>query len=299
MTVPKRDVLKARARQLCEARIRFVRHPSFDDPAIAARILGALLGQDGSRCALDGQPAGEFRRSSDERAARPLLTPDEETHLFRKMNYLKYAAVLLREELDADEPAASIVDRIEAFVREAAAILNRIIRANQGLVVSIVRKFAGAGRDFFDLVSDGNISLLRAAERFDFARGIRFSTYATYAISRDFSRTIRREHIRRSRFLTGRPDLFPLVADHRGEDGPAGTREELTALEIGSLLGHLAERERMIIVRRFGLTENKWTLTQLGRELGISKERVRQIESNALRKLREKALAQRLDLPIE
>jgi RNA polymerase primary sigma factor len=223
------------------------------------------------------------------------LTPDEETHLFRNMNFLKYAAAQLREELDPDEPAAAIVDRIEVFVREAAVILNRIIRANQGLVVCIVKKFAAAGHDFFDLVSDGNISLLRAAERFDFARGIRFSTYATYAIARDFSRTLRKEQIRRSRFLTGRPDFFPFVADHRGEERPTDTLEERTPEEIGSLLARLTDRERMIIVRHFGLTENKWTLMQLGQELGISKERVRQIESGALRKLRDTALAQRLD----
>jgi RNA polymerase primary sigma factor len=217
------------------------------------------------------------------------LTREQETHLFYKMNFLKSVAARLRAAINPHMAVAAEIDRVEALLREAGGILNRIIRANQGLVVSLVKKYTWSGQDFFDLVADGNVALLRSSERFDFARGVRFSTYATWAILRDFARRIRREKASRRRLVTGRQDFFRSVADHRSGDLPEGTRRDQSTEAIRSLLGQLSDRERMIIVHRFGLVDQKRTLAELGRELGISKERVRQLESRALRKLRETA----------
>src|SRR4029077_8931278 len=113
--------------------------------------------------------------------------------------------------------------------------------------------------------------------RFDFARGVRFSTYATWVIVHDFARRLRRERTRHSRFVTGRQSLFQSIVDHRGGELDVVTSQERSGETIRSMRGQLDDRERNIIVRRFGLTDSKRTLVELGLELGISKERVRQI----------------------
>jgi RNA polymerase primary sigma factor len=283
-----------RARRLLEARIKFVGHPSFDDSVAAAELLGPMPGLDGVQAPHEEVPDGSASSAAGF-PRRELLTREQEAHLFRTMNFLKSVAARLREAIDPDNPVAADLDRVEVLLRRAAVILMRIIRCNLGLVVSLVKKYAGPGQDFFDLVSDGNLSLLRATEQFDFARGVRFSTYATYAIIRDFARRMGREKTRHTRFVTGPQELFRSLADHRGGDSTDMARRERSTEAIRSLLGQLDDREQTIIVRHFGLNDERRTLVQLGRELGISKERVRQIESRALRKLRDTAEALRLN----
>ncbi len=124
----------------------------------------------------------------------PLLSREQEAHLFRKMNYLKYKASRLLGELDAEHPAAALMDRVERLYEQSVAVKNELIRANLRLVVSIAKRRVGPTEEFFDLVSDGNMSLIRAVEKFDFARGFKFSTYATWAIVKNYARTIPGEH---------------------------------------------------------------------------------------------------------
>jgi RNA polymerase primary sigma factor len=283
------DVVATRARRLLEARITFVGHPSFSDPAMAAEILGPMQGPHGGRAPRQPEsPEGLTAPAAGFPEPR-LLTHAQEAHLFRKMNFLKSVAARFRAAIDPDRAVAAELDQVEDLLREARAILDRIIRANQGLVVSIVKKYTWSGRDFFDWVSDGNVALLRASERFDFARGVRFSTYATWAILREFARRIRQTNARRPRFVTGCGDFFQSVVDHRSGDLPEPTPRERSTDAVRSLLSQLNDRDRTIIVRRFGLVDDKQTLSELGRELGVSKERVRQLEARALRKLRDHA----------
>src|SRR5262249_35140289 len=142
---------------------------------------------------------------------------------------------------------------------------------------------------FFELLSDGNVSLLRAAECFDFARGVRFSTYATWAILRELAKGIRKEKSCHLRIFTGGKDLFQAVADHRSGDLIELARRARVQGAGRSWLGQLDDRGRTIVVRHFGLFDDGCSLAQLGCELGITKERVRQIECRALRKLRDAA----------
>jgi RNA polymerase primary sigma factor len=284
-SVSRADVIPMRARRLLAARIRFVGHPSFDDAAVAAEILGPMPTPDGGQAPRSPEPLEGFSSSAELTEPR-LLSREQEVHLFRKMNFLKSVAARLRAAIDPDQADAAEIDQVEALLLETGVILNRIIGANQGLVVSVVKKYAGRGRDFFELLADGNVALLRAAERFDFARGVRFSTYATWAILRELAREVRKEKSCQLRIFTGREDLFQAVADHRGGDLTELTRRERLQEAVRSLLGQLDDRERTIIVRRFGLFGDECSLMELGRELGISKERVRQIESRALRLLR-------------
>src|SRR5262249_33154192 len=132
-----------------------------------------------------------------------------------KMNYLKYRADRLREALDPARPRAADLDEVERLQEEALAVKNQIIRANLRLVVSIAKRYVGPGHDLFELVSDGNMSLLRAVEKFDYARGNKFSTYASWAITKNFARSIPEEKHRRERYLTGHEELFEAAPDTR------------------------------------------------------------------------------------
>lgn len=98
------------------------------------------------------------------------LTREQEVHLFRKMNFLKYQAAQLHEAINPSRGPSADLERVEELLREAGAIRNRIIGSYLLLVISIVKRCREPRQDFFDLVSAGNISLIQASERFDFAR---------------------------------------------------------------------------------------------------------------------------------
>jgi RNA polymerase sigma factor (sigma-70 family) len=141
--------------------------------------------------------------------------------------------------------------------------------------------------NLFELISDGNVSLMRAVEKFDFARGFRFSTYASWAIMRNFARSVPKERYQLDRFSTGHEEVLDIAAGLRSYDPEEENLSELRE-SITVMLDHLSARERTILINHYGLDESASpkTFDQLGQQLGISKERVRQIEIQALDKLR-------------
>src|SRR5262249_8064938 len=118
----------------------------------------------------------------------PLLNKEQEQHLFRKMNFLKYKASQLRRRIHKEGDDIELVDptkvrihdlnRIEELQKQANEVKDQLINANMRLVVSIAKRHSGHAENFFELLSDGNMSLIRAVEKFDFGRGFKFSTYA-------------------------------------------------------------------------------------------------------------------------
>ena len=147
---------------------------------------------------------------------------------------------------------------------------------------------SGQTDNFFELVSDGNMSLIRAVEKFDFARGNKFSTYASWAIMKNFARTIPDEHKRRDRFRTSQSEMFAATEDARTDQYEQESAQIAARAQIGRILERLDEREQKIIISRFGLdhTHEPLTLKEVGEEMGVTKERIRQIEARALAKLR-------------
>jgi RNA polymerase primary sigma factor/RNA polymerase sigma factor len=224
----------------------------------------------------------------------PLLTREQEVWLFRKFNYLKYKAASLREQLDVDRPNARLMDQIERLHDEAVEIKNRIVRANLRLVVSIAKRRVTPGDGFFDLVSDGNMSLIRAVEKFDYARGNKFSTYASWAIMKNYARTIPDEHKRRDRFRAADMELLNSAADRREDESQQRIAASDRLAQVSRFLDRLDSREQTIVIRRYGLDHRHepQTLKEVGSALGVTKERVRQIEAKALEKLREAAAAE-------
>jgi RNA polymerase primary sigma factor len=229
----------------------------------------------------------------------PLLTREQEVHLFRKMNYLKYKANRLRDQLDPLRPKSGIMDQIEELYDDSVATKNEIISANLRLVVSIAKRHVAPGENFFELVSDGNISLIRAVEKFDYSRGNKFSTYASWAIMKNFARTIPDEHRHRDRFRTSHAEMFGATEDARSDQYEQESAQNQRENQVEKILERLDEREQKIIISRFGLNRGHepLTLKEVGAEMGVTKERIRQIEARALSKLRRAAQEERIEIP--
>jgi RNA polymerase sigma factor (sigma-70 family) len=285
-----------------------------------------------------------------------LLTAEQEVDLAKRIE----AGLLAEERLTADETGAAADAQLRADLRtivtEGRAAKNHLLEANLRLVVSIAKRYTGRGMAFLDLIQEGNLGLIRAVEKFDYTKGYKFSTYATWwirqAITRamaDQARTIRipvhmveqvNRMVRCRRDLAtslGREpsvaevanalgifdyqvlelisyDREPVSLDQAvGEDGESALgdfvaridpRDEpadavshgLLRSEVAIVLATLSQREQEVIRLRFGLDDGRQrTLDEVGREFGLSRERIRQIEKITLHKLRHPSRAKRLE----
>jgi RNA polymerase primary sigma factor len=213
----------------------------------------------------------------------PLLSPAKERALFLKFNFHKYQFVSARRRLEPQFARLRHLDELEGHLLAAIETKNAILRANLRLVVSVARKHLRSGVSLMELISDGNITLMRAVEGFDIHRGHRFSTYATLALMKGFARSVpqmmaaKRGTATADKILETVPDRREALADNRMVD-----REQ-----VGVLLSHLDDRERMVLSAHYGLGKDAAvSFEQLSERLGISKHRVRQIERFAIAKLR-------------
>jgi len=289
-----RVINEVRAARIMEMPLDFIPNARFSRKGADAAILGPMPEPE-TAAKKARRPSGlpPYLASLYE---MPLLNREQEAHLFRKYNYLKFKAAKLRDQLDPAQPKSSLMDEIEALQQQAVALKNEIARANLRLVVSIAKRHVTPDQNFFELVSDGNMSLLRAIEKFDFSRGNKFSTYASWAIMKNFARTIPGEFKHRDRFRTSQDELFAATQEHRGnplvEEGQQNQREA----QIERILRRLDEREQKIITSRFGLdhAQEPQTLKEVGASLGVTKERIRQIEARALSKLRQAAQEEKI-----
>lgn len=293
-----RVLVEIRAAELIKSSLDLIDNPAFSEPGVEKLFTGDLP-----------EPETTVKKT---RAPKdlppylaslydvPLLTREQEQHLFRKMNFLKWQALQLRKKVaeDLTKVKATDLDRIEQLQEESLAVKNQIIRSNLRLVVSIAKRHVAPTSNFFELISDGNMSLMRAVEKFDYSRGNKFSTYASWAIVKNFARSIPEESHHRDRFVTGHDEMFESKADNRTDEQEQELVQKNLRLTVQGFLDKLDARERHIIQRRFGLGgKEECTLESLGRELGITKERVRQIESRAQEKIRRLASQEQIEMP--
>ena len=192
-----------RARRLLAAELTYIAHPSFDDPTARDAILAPSPAVRRPRTGSDSAS-----RDSDADSARGTRIPsrEREAHLFRKMNYLKCLAGRIRDRIDPDSPDPGDLDEVERLQVEALKLKNQIVETHLRLVVSVAKKHIRPGYDLPERISDGTFALMQAVDRFDFARGNRFSTYATWAIINELTRHDRKECRRRNRSIALYPD---------------------------------------------------------------------------------------------
>ena len=292
-----RIINEMRARRILELPLDFIPSPEFSRADAEHKIMGRMPVAD--------PPPKKSRLPSGlppylaSLYEVPLLTREQEGYLFRKFNFVKYRASKLREGIDPVRAKSSTMDEIERLYDHAVSTKNQIVRANLRLVVSIAKRHVGPMDNFFELVSDGNMSLIRAAEKFDYGRGNKFSTYASWAIMKNFARTIPDEHRRRDRFRTSQLETFAATQDSRSDQYEQESAQAQRESQVERILGRLDEREQKIIISRFGLdhSHEPLTLKEVGEEMGVTKERIRQIEARALSKLRQAAHDDKIEVP--
>ncbi|MGI5337872.1 RNA polymerase sigma factor [Streptomyces sp. CA-181903] len=299
----------------------------------------------------NGPSSDLFRQYLREIGRIPLLTAAEEVELARRVEAGLFAEEKLSNDPDLDTCLALDLDRLVVLGRMAK---RRLIEANLRLVVSVAKRYIGRGLTMLDLVQEGNLGLIRAVEKFDYARGYKFSTYATWwirqAMSRalaDQARTIRvpvhvvelinrvvrvqrrmlqergseptaeevaayldlsEERVSEVLRLAQEPvSLHAPVGEEDDvalgdliEDGDAASPVESAAFlllreHLEAVLSTLGERERKVVQLRYGLVDGRpRTLEEIGRIFGVTRERIRQIESKTLNKLRDHAFADQL-----
>jgi RNA polymerase sigma factor (sigma-70 family) len=303
-----RIINEVRAQRLLEQPLDYIYHPSFDDPNLETDILALMPDAeeyDAKRSMMRAPKDVPAELASLYEV--PLLNKEQEQHQFRQMNFLKYKAAQLRNELRKDggdevDPSRvriQTLKEIEELQARANAVKDQLINANMRLVVNIAKRHTAQTDNFFELLSDGNMSLIRAVEKFDFGRGFKFSTYASWAIIKNFARSIPDEKHRRERFVTGHDEVFDFAPDVRTDEHELLATQERATHSVNRLLQYLEPRERDIIRMRAGLDDNAkgMTLEEIGQQFGITKERVRQLNARAMNKLRAIAKEKELEMP--
>jgi len=217
-----------------------------------------------------------------------VLRTADEVQLFLQYNYARYrlAQLALKQRNRASQARAAEMYR---WYQKAMKIRNDLTGANLALVVAMAKRTRIPHVDFSELVSEGNMALLRSIEKFDVSRGYKFSTYACRAILKSFNRLATRSGRYYQRFgiefdQSMEPDNY-VDEKHRAVRGGALSRLHRILVRNHA---ELTATEQTVINHRFALTEGskKKTLSQIGKEMGVSKERIRQIQRSALAKLR-------------
>jgi len=275
-----RVVRQVKARQILDTVSGYMPNPLYEHPNVEEIILGPN-DQALPLCEL-AMPDFVADLTPDE-----LLNAKQEFDLFRRYNYLKYCVAELHDSLPPSRVTAAVVEQAYCLRDAAVAVRNVIMERNARLVIRVAHRHSGRYIDINELISDGTISLMRAIEKFDYNRGTRFSTYATWALMKNFAKTVPEGNYRRERYATGQEKLLEtLTAQSFDEEREAVAAAEREAAVLRAI-DKLSDREREIIISHFGLTDrNPATLAQIGKRMHITRERVRQIERRALDKIK-------------
>lgn len=221
-----------------------------------------------------------------------VLNKHQEQALFLQFNYARYRVLKLREKI-GDKPVTDAQARdLLHWYRLSRTLRDRIAQFNLALVLAMAKRVRGADLDFADLISEGNMALLRATDKFNASKGFKFSTYACRAILKAFSRTGIKQSQYKAMFPT---DFDPALEKSDHQERKTDEYETDCASQVRRIFerndAELTDVEQAVIEHRFALgasTESTpLTLEQVGKLVGLTKERVRQIQNKALAKLRQ------------
>jgi len=294
-----RVVNEVRAKELVRQPVDYIYNADFDDPARESEILADMPGLVEFEAKRAGKsPPKDVPAHMAHLYEWPLLNKEQEQQVFRKMNFLKHKLRKFQESLDPTKTRVQDLLHIEDLRDEIKKCRDLLISCNQRLVYAQAKQRLAPGDSIDDLVSDGNMSLMRAVEKFDYARGNKFSTYATWAIMKNFARSIPDAKTHKQRYMTGHEELFEARADVRTDEQEVLAQADAARARVNRLLAHLDARTREVIRMRTGLDgTEEMTLEQIGQHFGITKERVRQINVRGMKQLREWAAKENVEVP--
>jgi RNA polymerase primary sigma factor len=286
-----RVVNEVRAERLIREPVDYIYNPEFDDASKHAEILGPMPHEEDFFAKIRSMKAPkDVEAHMAYLYGKPLLSREQEAHLFRKMNFLKHQLHQLQERVDPARARVQDLREVESLHDRVRVVRDLLIECNQRLVHSLATKHLQPGQNLDELKSDANLSLMRAVEKFDYGRGFKFSTYATWAVMKNFARSIPDENTRKQRYMTGHDDMFDGKADVRTDEQEVVATADAARSKVNRLLEYLDPRTREVIRMRTGLDgHEEMTLEQIGQHFGITKERVRQINVRGMKQLRERA----------
>lgn len=276
--------------------VRFVDNPDFRRTGAERRIF-----TNAPAVALPNiswyQPLLDERAPSDE--VRPLsrppksivLTAAQERVLFAQLNYARYRVSRLQAKSMRGEMKVEVARDLLHWNAIAQRTRKQIAETNLALVLAMAKRVRSADLDFGDLISEGNMALLRSVDKFDFSRGFKFSTYGCRAILKAYSRLGMKTQKYRQHFpVEFDPEMErPDVASDLNAMRQSSDIDEMKHV-VGANRAGLSDIEQTVIFHRYGLDRPmhaaQLTLEQVGTILGVTKERVRQIQNKALEKIR-------------
>jgi len=274
--------------------VDYMDHPDFDTPGVEGELFGGAA-------KLRRRTATRFMSVPDDVTDAvmtgervPALSAIQERHLFKRFNYARRRTAYILAEYAGRPLAATATRHLLAWGHRVLTSRSVIVRINMPLVLAMAKRTRLVGVDFSEMISEGNMALLRSVEKFDCARGFKFSTYSCRAILKSFSRVAMRASRYRGRFPA---EFDPAMerSDHLDKKRVEVEQDCVDELKeiLVSNIACLSEVERTVITERFAIGKlpiggdaDPKTLEQVGNIIGVTKERVRQIQNNALRKIR-------------
>jgi RNA polymerase sigma factor (sigma-70 family) len=281
------------ARLLAEP-CEYVRHEAFTKRSTERKLFGSeakYVKRGACRFQENGDPITDAVLAGER---VPTLSAEQEQHLFMRFNYARRQVFeILRTHADK-RPSSEMTRQLLAWGFRVLSSRSVIVRINLPLVLAMAKRTRLTGIDFNELISEGNMALLRSVEKFDSSRGFKFSTYSCRAILKSFSRVAMRASRYRGKFPT---EFDPAMErsdflDKKRKGVAADCVDELKEILIRNVAG-LSDVEKTVIHERFAIGQlpiedhlGPKTLEQVGRIIGVTKERVRQIQNNALKKIK-------------
>ncbi|MEM6458680.1 MAG: sigma-70 family RNA polymerase sigma factor [Planctomycetota bacterium] len=272
--------------------IDFIDDPAFYEERAYQNILDPKL--DVPRPSVGWYTRLSHERQADTRMRAqnlPLLTPKQERVIFLQFNYARYRAEKVRQSINVRRMGVNKPRELLKWADLAQELREKIAEYNLALVLAMAKRLPAGSVDFPEMISEGNMALLRGIDKFNVSKGFKFSTYACRAILKAFSRLGMKTTRHRSMFPVGfEPDLERSnYAAEKARDDEQGCVEQVASI-FHDNRSDLSDLERDIIEKRFAFDQpdggKGMTLQEVGKLVGLTKERVRQIQIHALRKMR-------------
>jgi len=287
-------------RKVFDSRWKVFAHPDFDKPWLERQIVGPM--PNVTEFAAKRKEVDKLRMANKDSEIlpfyqEPLLNKPQEQHLFRQMNFYKYKFEQIVKSLHPAFPSHVKMGFAECLNQKRNALKQKIVCCNTRLASQVLRRYSDYCRArglATDMLGEAYLNIVRAVDCFDWTRGFKFSTYATWVLINNFGRDLAGERKFSDNFVTGFDEtIYDGKEDNKDELERAYTEQrEDNKFKADRLIGLLDkiedERKRRVIEDFFGVgpSRKKKTLLEISAEMGLTKERVRQLRERGLEEIR-------------